>query len=185
VDMIYLDDIINSTKDAASEFLRVAKLESGQTVVVGCSTSEILGENIGTHSSAEIGVAVFDALHSVFSAGGIFLAAACCEHLNRAVIVPQEASANFQVVNVVPTPEAGGAFAAAAFNALTAPTALETFNADAGLDIGNTLIGMHLKRVAVPLRLSIKAIGKAPLVAARTRPPFAGGSRAVYNETLL
>ncbi|MCL2221909.1 MAG: TIGR01440 family protein [Oscillospiraceae bacterium] len=180
-----LNDIINSAKDAAAELIHTAKLKSGQAVVVGCSTSEILGENIGTHSSIEVGAVVFDALHSVFSAHGVFLAVGCCEHLNRAVIVSHEVAASFQVVNVVPTPEAGGAFAAAAFSGLSRPVALETFHADAGLDIGNTLIGMHLKRVAVPVRLSTKIIGKAPLVAARTRPPFVGGSRAVYDETLL
>ena len=183
--MIELDAIIKSAESAAIELCDVAKLKSGQTVIVGCSTSEILGKNIGTCSNVEIGYAVFTALYNVFSRQNIILAAGCCEHLNRAVITSCCVSENFQIVNVVPTPEAGGAFASAAYGGLKNPVALETFQADAGLDIGNTLIGMHLKRVAVPIRLSTKSVGNAPLVAARTRPPFIGGTRAVYDEGLI
>ncbi|MCL2248636.1 MAG: TIGR01440 family protein [Oscillospiraceae bacterium] len=183
--MIDLDAIIKSAENAAIELCDVAKLKSGQTVIVGCSTSEILGKNIGTCSNVEVGCAVFTALHNVFSERGIILAAGCCEHLNRAVITSRSVSGGFQIVNVIPTPEAGGAFASAAYSGLENPIALETFQADAGLDIGNTLIGMHLKRVAVPIRLSIKNIGNAALVVARTRPPFVGGVRAVYDENLI
>lgn len=183
--MVDLDDIIKSAKNAAAELCNAAKLKPNQTVIVGCSTSEILGHNIGTYSNAEIGAAVFDALYSVFSECGVFLVAGCCEHLNRAVIAPCEVAGDFQIVNVIPVPEAGGAFAAAAYTGLENPVALETFQADAGIDIGNTLIGMHLKRVAVPIRLNTKLIGKAPLIAARTRPPFVGGTRAEYDENLL
>jgi uncharacterized protein (TIGR01440 family) len=180
-----LNDIIEAARAAAVELYEKAGLEAAQTVIVGCSTSEIAGHNIGTHSNAEIGAAVFSALHSVFSGYGVNLVVQCCEHLNRAIIVEHNACTCPDMVNVVPTPEAGGAFAAAAFAAFTNPVAVEAIQADAGLDIGGTLIGMHLKRVAVPLRLETKYIGKAALTAARTRPPLIGGARASYNEALL
>ena len=89
------------------------------------------------------------------------------------------------IVNVVPQPKAGGSFATAAYAAFSDPVAVEHIRADAGMDIGDTLIGMHLKEVAVPVRLSVKTVGEAPLVCARTRPKFIGGCRAVYDEHLL
>jgi len=176
-----LDDITESVRNAALELCSKAGLKAGQTVIVGCSTSEITGHNIGTNSSSEIGYAVLGALHSVFSSSGIFIAAQCCQHLNRAVVVEREAAAGCQIVYAVPTPGAGGAFAAAAYTMFTDPVVVEMFSADAGLDIGNTLIGMHLKRVAIPLRLEIKNIGEAAVVAASTRPPFIGGDRTKYE----
>ncbi len=113
----------------------------------------------------------------------IYLAAQCCEHLNRAIIVEREAVPNAEIVNVVPQPKAGGSFATTAYKTFKDPVALEEIKADAGLDIGGTLIGMHLKRVAVPVRLSIDHIGQAILLAARTRPKFIGGCRAVYDDS--
>ncbi len=170
---------------AARELIESARLKSGMTVVIGCSTSEILGETIGTDSSYEVAEAVFDAMFTVFKAHGIYLAAQCCEHLNRALIVEKSFANGADIVNVLPQPKAGGSFATAAYRRFENPVAIERIRADAGLDIGNTLIGMHLKEVAVPLRLSVKKIGNAPIVAARTRPKCVGGSRAVYDESLL
>ena len=178
-------EIKEAVRNTAIELCEKAKLKPGQTVIVGCSTSEIIGSKIGTDSNVKIGSAVFNELNSVFSERGINLATQCCEHLNRAIIVEQEIAAGFTIVNVVPTPKAGGAFATAAYECFSNPVALESFEADAGLDIGGTLIGMHLKRVAVPVRLDVKHIGKAALTAARTRPPLVGGSRANYNEDLM
>ena len=180
-----LESIAKSAREAALELCAGAGLKAGQIVIVGCSTSEIAGHRIGTKSSAEIGGILFDALHGAFSERGVFLAAQCCEHLNRAVIIEREAAAFREIVNAVPVPEAGGAFAAAAYEGFRDPVALAEIRADAGLDIGGTLIGMHLKRVAVPLRLEITRIGGAAVVAARTRPMFVGGARARYDETLL
>jgi len=180
-----LDDITQTTRAAAVELCTRAGLNAGQIVIVGCSTSEIAGYVVGTNSSAEVGVSVFDALFDVFSERGIFIAAQCCEHLNRAIIIEREAAAGWEIVNIVPMPEAGGAFAAAAYAKLQDPVAISAISADAGLDIGNTLIGMHLKRVAVPIRLQSAFIGKATVVAARTRPPLIGGARAIYDKTLL
>lgn len=178
---------MNYTEEAtrvAEELVTTACLKAGMTVVVGCSTSEILGETIGTESSYDVAKSVFDAIHTVFKSHGIFLAAQCCEHLNRALIV-EKAAYSGDVVNVVPQPKAGGSFATAAYKSFSEPVAVEHIRADAGLDIGNTLIGMHLKEVAVPLRLATSKIGHAPIVAARTRPKFIGGCRAVYDEMLL
>ena len=180
-----LDTIIESAHMAALELIDKAKLSTGQIVVVGCSTSEINGYNVGTNSSTETGSAVFSALNAVFSEHGLFLAAQCCEHLNRAIIVERSAAAGYTMVNVVPLPKAGGSFATAAYIGFNDPVALESILADAGLDIGGTLIGMHLKKVAVPLRLDTAMIGKAAVLAARTRPPLIGGSRATYDEKLL
>jgi uncharacterized protein (TIGR01440 family) len=182
--MTELQKITNEAEKLSEELIETAKLREGQIVIVGCSSSEIAGAKVGSLSSPEIGKAVFDGLQAVFLSRGIFLAAQCCEHLNRAVIVEREAVPNSDIVNVVPQPKAGGSFATAAYNGFDDPVALEEIRADAGLDIGNTLIGMHLKKVAVPLRLSITHVGQAPVNAARTRPKFIGGDRAVYDERL-
>ena len=162
-----------------------AHLRPGQIVVVGCSTSEICGSRIGTDSRPDAAKAVFHGIYDVLKERGIYLAAQCCEHLNRAIITERAAVPFAEAVNVIPQPKAGGSFATAAYHAFAEPVAVEHIRADAGLDIGGTLIGMHLKEVAVPLRLGIDRLGEALLLAARTRPKFIGGIRAVYNEELL
>ncbi len=183
-DKSLVDQIRNDAKNAALELIEAAHLTKGQIVVIGCSTSETLGNQVGSHSVPEVGKAIMDGLQSVFSPAGIFIAAQCCEHLNRAIIVEREAVPNAEIVNVVPQPKAGGSFATACYGTFKAPVALEHIKADAGLDIGGTLIGMHLKEVAVPVRLKQNHIGKAILLAARTRPKFIGGDRARYDENL-
>ena len=169
---------------AAAELAEKAKLLPGQIVVVGCSTSEASGSRIGTASTPEIGQAILDGILSELRPRGLYLAAQCCEHLNRAVIVEAEAVPGRDVVNVVPQPKAGGSFATAAYRTFSHPVALEHIRADAGLDIGGTLIGMHLKEVAVPVRLEHSRVGEAFVLAARVRPKFIGGSRAVYDDNL-
>lgn len=169
---------------AVTELCDAAGLKKGQILVVGCSSSEVNGKKIGSFSSEETAKEIYTALQSVLRPRGIYLAAQCCEHLNRAIIVEREAVPFAEICNVVPQPKAGGSFATAAYHDMKEPVAVEEIKADAGLDIGNTLIGMHLKRVAVPVRLCVKQIGEAPLVAARTRPKFIGGCRAVYDDKL-
>lgn len=169
---------------AATEIIETAKLRSGQILVVGCSTSEVLGEKIGTASSPETAQSLFDGIKKACDEHGVFIAAQCCEHLNRAIITERAAVGNSDIVNVVPFPKAGGSFATACYNSLNDPVALEHIKADAGLDIGLTMIGMHLKEVAVPVRLANNRIGDALTVAARTRPKFIGGERAHYSEEL-
>ena len=179
-----LDEIRRQAAQAAALLCEKANLHAGQLVVVGCSTSEICGSRIGSDSRPEVANVVFDAIYGELKSRGIYLAAQCCEHLNHALIVERAAAGNADVVNVVPQPKAGGSFATAAYHAFSDPVALEHIRADAGLDIGGTLIGMHLKEVAVPLRLGIDHIGSAILLAARTRPKFIGGSRAIYDDAL-
>ena len=169
---------------AAQQLVDQAHLHQGQSVVVGCSTSEVVGKKVGSWSTPEIANAIFEGLHSVFGPMGVYIAAQCCEHLNRAIIVEHEAVPNGEIVNVVPQPKAGSSFATAAYKAFRHPVALEEIRADAGLDIGGTLIGMHLKKVAVPVRLKQDHIGQAIVLAARVRPKFIGGERAIYNEEL-
>lgn len=178
-------EIGNACVLAAEELIEKAGLKKGDIVVVGCSTSEVLGSKIGTDSSPETAKILFESLYQVFLKKGIYLAAQCCEHLNRAIIVERSAVPGAEIVNVVPKPKAGGSFATEAYGHFEDPVAVEEIKADAGIDIGATLIGMHLKKVAVPLRLSVKTIGEATVTAARTRPKFIGGSRANYDESLI
>ncbi len=182
-----LEVIKKQTQDALKELLAAAKLKEGQILVVGCSSSEIDSFKIGSHSSEEIGRTVYQALLEILKPMGIYLAAQCCEHLNRALILEEEAALKYgwEPVNVVPQLKAGGSFATAAYAALDHPVAVEHIKAHAGIDIGDTLIGMHLKDVAVPVRISVKEIGSAHVVCARTRPKFIGGIRARYDESSL
>lgn len=169
---------------AAEQLVEEAHLHEGQIVVVGCSTSEVVGKRVGSWSTPEVAQAIFDGLNSVFGPQGIHIAAQCCEHLNRALIVEYDAVRGAEIVNVMPQPKAGSSFATAAYNSFKHPVALEEIKADAGLDIGGTLIGMHLKKVAVPVRLDQNHIGDAILLAARVRPKFIGGERAIYDKDL-
>ncbi len=170
---------------AAEEIIKTSALKKGDILVVGCSTSEVIGAVIGKNSSPDTAQEIFDGIYLAAKKADVFVAAQCCEHLNRAIIVERAAIGNEEIVNVVPQPKAGGSFATAAYKAFEDPVALESIKADAGLDIGDTLIGMHLKSVAVPLRLKNNAIGSARVVAARVRPKFIGGSRAVYDEAIM
>lgn len=184
-----LNAVKKQAQEAAEELIEVSRLPLGSLMVVGCSSSEVLGERIGTHSSEDVGRAIFEALYETTSGHGILLAAQCCEHLNRALIVDRKTAERFDldIVNVIPMPKAGGSFATAAYHGFRDPVVVESLRhkASAGLDIGATLIGMHLKPVIVPLRLKNDHIGQAMVIAARTRPKFVGGSRAVYDENLL
>jgi uncharacterized protein (TIGR01440 family) len=178
-------DIAMQSRKAAEELIELAHLKAGDIAVIGCSTSEVLGSKLGTNSSPDTAKVLFESIYEVFAQNGIYLAAQCCEHLNRAIIVEREAVPFADRVNVVPQPKAGGSFATQAYAHFKNPIAVEEIKADAGIDIGATLIGMHLKKVAVPVRLSVKFIGEAPVTAARTRPKFIGGERAAYDKELM
>ena len=172
---------------AAKEILDASKMEEGQLFVVGCSTSEVGGASIGTFSSPELAEVVFGGIYQATQEAGVYLAAQCCEHLNRALMLEKEAAEKYgyEAVNVVPQPKAGGSFATAAYKAMEHPVAVEHIKAHAGMDIGDTLIGMHLRDVAVPVRIRTKDIGDAHVVCCRTRPKFIGGERAVYEEDIM
>lgn len=182
-----MEDFVRQTADAVEELLEVSKVNKGGILVVGCSTSEIVGSKIGTNSVPEVATKVCEAILSLASEKGIYLAAQCCEHLNRAIIIEKELAERLKIetVNVVPKAKAGGSFATAAYSLFKEPVAVEHIKADVGLDIGQTLIGMHLKNVAVPVRLKTKKVGEAIVSAARVRPKFIGGERAVYDENLM
>ncbi len=178
------ETITGQARQAVTELLEAAKLRPGQLFVVGCSSSEMVGARIGKGSSLEAAQAAFAGIYPVLQEHGIELAVQCCEHLNRALVVEREVAEKrgFEIVNAIPQPHAGGSFAVTAWANFRDPVLVETIVADAGLDIGGTLIGMHLRRVAVPVRLSLKQIGEANILCARTRPKYIGGSRAVYQE---
>lgn len=184
-----LDMIRRQAYQAAAEVCDGAKLKKGDLFVVGCSTSEVLGEKIGSHSSMDAAGALFAGINQALQERKIYLAAQCCEHLGRALILEREACTLYRLeeVNVIPQPKAGGSFATTAYKSFDDPVAVETIcqKANAGIDIGGTLIGMHIRPVVVPLRISMKKIGEASIICARRRPKFVGGSRAVYNEDLL
>lgn len=181
------ENITHDAEMAVTELIETAKLKEGDILVIGCSSSEMLGEKIGTDSSLDAAEACFKGIYPILKKHGIFLAAQCCEHLNRAIITERSAAEKqgLEPVNVVPMPKAGGSFATTAYKAFENPVAVEEIKADAGIDIGGTLIGMHLRKVAVPVRLSIKKIGEANIICARTRPKFIGGARAHYNEDIM
>lgn len=183
--MDILTEIKLSAEKTAEEIIEAAKLTEGDILVVGCSTSEVMGSKIGTDSNYETATAIYEGLSAVCDEKGIFIAAQCCEHLNRAIIIEKDAVGNSPYCNVVPQPKAGGSFATNAYKHFKYPVAVEHIKADAGIDIGFTLIGMHLKEVAVPVRLKNNKIGEALVLAARTRAKFIGGERAVYAPELL
>lgn len=176
-----INDIKQAVITATEELILKGALKKGAMVVIGCSTSEVGGGVIGKSGSLEIAEAVFDGAYEVLSKNGINLACQCCEHLNRALVLEADAASGLEVVAAVPKMHAGGSFATTAYKRFKNPVLVEEIKADAGLDIGATLIGMHLKRVAVPLRLSVKKVGEAPLFAAYTRPKYIGGERAEYK----
>ena len=184
---VMYEEITGQARQAVTELLERARLEPGDIFVVGCSSSEVGGHRIGSDSSPEVAQAILDGIYTILKEKCIYLAAQCCEHLNRAIVLEKEAARAYGLapVNVVPQPKAGGSFATAAYKAFSHPVMVEHVKAAAGIDIGGTLIGMHLREVAVPTRLSIKQIGEANIICARTRPKFIGGQRAHYDESQM
>ena len=177
------EDIRKNARIAINELVEIAGLGEGDVVVIGCSSSEIVGGKIGKNSSIEAAEAVFEEIYPVLCEKGIHLAAQCCEHLNRAIIIERAVAEKrgYEPVAVIPQPKAGGSFATTAYNRFSDPVAVEEIRAEAGIDIGGTLIGMHLRHVAVPVRLTLDKIGDANIICARTRPKYIGGPRAQYE----
>ncbi|SFE04557.1 TIGR01440 family protein [Peptostreptococcaceae bacterium pGA-8] len=181
----FYEEIRTAVESAAKELLAVADLKPGDIFILGCSSSEIKGEHIGKGSDIDAAKAVYEGIKPLLDEKKVFLAAQCCEHLNRAVILEREAlPVGADICNAVPQLHAGGSFSVTLYENAKDPVAVEHIKAAAGMDIGDTLIGMHLKDVAVPVRTQIKKIGAANLVCARTRPKFIGGGRAVYDDKL-
>ena len=180
-----MNNIYEAAKVITEELVEKSNLKKGNIVVIGCSTSEVIGAQIGTNSDPNVAEELFRGIKEVLDQYELYLAAQCCEHLNRAIVVERAAVPFAEIVNVIPQKKAGGSFATTAYSHFQDPVVIEEIKADAGLDIGGTLIGMHLKKVAVPLRLSENKLGNARLLAARTRPKFIGGIRANYDSELL
>lgn len=186
--MFTLNDITTQAAAAVRELLTVSKAKPGDVLIIGCSTSEVMGGTIGKASSPDAAAALYDGIASACAEFDVTPAFQCCEHLNRAVVTERDAvevqlkCGIYTEVNAVPQPKAGGSLPSHAYRNLKNPVVLDGIRADCGMDIGGTLIGMHLKPVAVPVRLENRTIGDASLICARTRVPFTGGSRAVYDE---
>ena len=185
-----LGQIRKQAQQAVAELCDAAHLRPGALFVVGCSSSEVLGERIGTHTSMDVAGALYEGIASELKERGVFLAAQCCEHLNRALVVERTVLERYDLeqVNAIPQPNhAGGAFASVTWNRMADPVLVESLSAraDAGIDIGGTLIGTHIHPVVVPVRISIDRIGEASILCARRRPKYVGGQRAIYDEALL
>ncbi len=178
-----LETIAADVETLVRELVRIGNVTSGQIIVIGTSTSEVIGKRIGTSGTEDVARQIFQAVDAVRKETGFYPAFQCCEHLNRAIVVEKELLRHYPLeeVSVIPVPKAGGSMAAYAYRHFAHPCVVETIQAHAGIDIGDTLIGMHLRRVAVPARLSVKRIGHAHVNAAYTRPKLIGGARAVYT----
>ena len=178
-------EIFDQTRAAVEELIGAEKefFNPVKLLAVGCSSSEIAGGTIGHNSTYELGEQVVAAILTVAQEKGFACAFQCCEHLNRALVMERETAEKYgyEIVCVVPQPKAGGSLATAAYRALKDPVVVDCVAADAGIDIGRTMIGMHLRRVAVPVRLKNDMIGQAIVTAARTRPRLIGGERAMYR----
>jgi len=179
-----LADVTARTQTVLEELQRAAGLGPNHLLVVGCSTSEVAGKPIGTAGSLAIAAAIWEGVEAVRRRHGFHVAWQCCEHLNRALVVERETMERFglEEVTVVPHPKAGGSMATVAYERMRDPVVVEAVRAHAGVDIGDTLIGMHLRPVAVPVRPSVRQIGQAHVTMARTRPKLIGGERAVYRR---
>jgi uncharacterized protein (TIGR01440 family) len=182
VDLLLIEQQV---REVVSDVQQMAGLKAGDILVVGCSTSEVLGKQIGKAGSGEVAAAIYRGIRQVQQEHGFVLAFQCCEHLNRALVVERETLDRYglEEVTVVPVPSAGGSMAAYAYTRFSSPVVVEHIRAHAGIDIGDTLIGMHLRHVAVPIRPRLRQIGEAHVTAARTRPKLIGGARAVYERT--
>ncbi|PGS52722.1 TIGR01440 family protein [Bacillus sp. AFS041924] len=175
--------IVQQIKSLLNELNDHVNFTNEHVLVIGCSTSEVSGQRIGTSGTLEVAEVLFNEIKAFQDETGVQLAFQCCEHLNRALVVQRKTAKGLQLdeVTVVPVRTAGGALASYAYRQLEHAVIVEQIKADAGIDIGDTLIGMHLKHVAVPLRTNIKQVGQAHITAAKTRPKLIGGARAVYS----
>ena len=183
------ETIQQNMQSIVEEWIKSDYLRDGELFIVGCSTSEVAGHSIGTSGSEQIAEVIYNKLNILKNKSGVQLVFQCCEHLNRALVMEQEIAAKYLLdeVSVIPVPTAGGSMASYAYKQMTDPVVVESINmsAHAGMDIGETMIGMHIKHVAVPLRFEQRQIGSARVRAARSRPKLIGGSRANYENTRL
>lgn len=179
-----LKEIKDQTKQVVEEVLDLSNLQKGQIFILGLSSSEVIGGHIGKNSSIEVGEVIVETVLDILTPKGIYLAVQGCEHLNRALVVERELAIqkDLEIVNVLPTLHAGGSGQLAAFKYMKDPVEVEFITAQAGVDIGDTAIGMHIRHVQVPVRPSLREIGQAHITALASRPKLIGGARAAYQE---
>ena len=176
-------EIFAALTAAVDALVEAGGIQPGGMIVLGCSTSEVAGARIGKGSVPELGDVIAEAMLTACGKHGLYAAFQCCEHLNRAIVMEQAAlmARGLMQVKAIPQPKAGGSVPAAAWKRLTAPVLTPFVQADAAIDVGDTLVGMHIRPVAVPLRIDTDKVGHANLVMAYSRLPYIGGSRAVYE----
>jgi uncharacterized protein (TIGR01440 family) len=177
----HISEQVTAVLNALNEAMPLSK---EHILVVGTSTSEVIGKHIGSAGTVEVAKAIYDALLAFQEKTGVHYAFQCCEHLNRALVVDEQLAKErgLERVTVIPVRSAGGAMATYAYCKMENPVVVESIKADCGIDIGDTFIGMHLKPVVVPVRCEVTEIGHAHVTVARTRPKLIGGERAVYPE---
>ncbi|MFC4303530.1 TIGR01440 family protein [Cohnella boryungensis] len=180
-----LHSIADQAEGALQELVRSGGVRPGQIVVLGVSTSEVRGERIGSSGAEAIAEQIHEGIERVRQQAGVHIVWQCCEHLNRALVTERRLAEaqGWTEVSAVPVPKAGGSMAAYAYRQMEEPCLVEAVQVHAGIDIGETLIGMHLRPVAVPLRPAIRSVGQARVNMAATRPRLIGGARAVYEAT--
>lgn len=180
----FIKQVSMNLQRALNDLQKVHRFSEESLLVVGASTSEVIGEQIGSNGSELVAEAIFNGLANVQNQTNVQLAFQCCEHLNRALVVDRQVARErrLEIVSAIPIRKAGGAMATYAFSQLNDPVLVEAIQAEVGIDIGDTFIGMHLRPVAVPFRSSIRQIGHAHLTMAYTRPKLIGGVRAVYHS---
>jgi uncharacterized protein (TIGR01440 family) len=182
--LMQTDKILADVEKAIRELIEIVEPDSGEIFILGGSTSEIQGKEIGSATDLKLGKKIIEVIMEIMAEYELYLAVQGCEHINRSLVIEKKCQLlnHFSEVNVIPQRHAGGAFATEAFELFDEPVTVENMEADLGIDIGDALIGMHLKNVAVPVRLTIKEIGEAHLTAARTRLKLVGGVRAKYRD---
>lgn len=182
-----MSDLLRQIKEdvdnVVAEWIKRDDLKEGDVFVIGCSTSEVAGKDIGTSGSDEIAEALFNSFQQLNEKKNVHLVYQCCEHLNRALVMEKSTQKQHDLteVTVVPVRDAGGSMSTYAYRHFTDAVVVEDVKADAGIDIGGTMIGMHLHQVAVPIRFEKRQIGSAQITLARTRPKLIGGARAQYE----
>lgn len=185
MEKLFLKQIYDAVTENLRMLIKFGNIRPGQLLVIGASTSEIIGQKIGTHGSIEVAEPIFKATQQIAIEYEIYTAFQCCEHLNRALVVTRDCLIAYPLleeVTVVPSEKAGGSMATYAYYQMEYPIIIERIQAHAGIDIGDTLIGMHLRHVAVPFRPLFKDIGDAHVTMAYTRPKLIGGARALYSK---
>ncbi|MGK4466361.1 TIGR01440 family protein [Mammaliicoccus sciuri] len=169
-------------KQLLNELKSIDFFNNQELCIIGCSTSEVKGSKIGSDGSIDVAKVIYESLDFIHKETGVHFAFQGCEHINRAITIEREIFDPYTMteVSVVPQANAGGSLSTYAYQHMKDPIVVEHIKCDKGIDIGQTLIGMHLKHVAVPVSIETKRIGEAIVTIAKSRPKLIGGERAKY-----